>query len=284
LNSDSQPRALSLDELPKFSRWPAILLGSAPFPKKQRTPEQILREYDQEKWGSVLRVMEQGDVAEKELAALQGINPNADVAFSRGSELFTAKLSAALAQNREILAKALSGFQATTLVELGSGLGDKLIFLGATLGARNLYGGEYTSSGVQCGRLLAKYRGVRARFEHFDYNDPKTLAHVPEKALVFTSHSIEQIPELGDGFLEGLMRKDPVAVVHFEPCHEDQDESTLIGLMRRRYAEINDYNRNLVGLLRRFEKKGQIEILRHEKNIFGISPLNPTSILVWKPK
>ena len=81
---------------------------------------------------------------------------------------------------------------------------------------------------------------------------------MPKDAVVYTSHSIEQIPTLDDSFVHGLIRRAPRLVVHFEPCYDDQDDKTLIGLMRRRYIELNDYNRNLLGLLR---SVGTIEAL-----------------------
>jgi hypothetical protein len=124
---------------------------------------------------------------------------------------------------------------------------------------------------------------VPARFQQFDYNDPATLEGFPKGALIYTSHSIEQIPQLKGSFIEGVIAKGPRAVIHLEPCYEDHDPSTLIGLMRRRYAEVNDYNRNLSGLIRAFQEKGRVKILRHEKNIFSDTPFNPTSIIVWQP-
>jgi len=40
----------------------------------------------------------------------------------------------------------------------------------------------------------------------------------------------------------------PAAVVNVEPCYEHCSSSTLTGLLRRRYIEINDYNRNLMSV------------------------------------
>jgi hypothetical protein len=86
-----------------------------------------------------------------------------------------------------------------------------------------------------------------------------------------------------DSFVEGLSRRRPRTVVHLEPCHEDQDPMSVIGLMRRRYAELNDYNRNLVGVLRALEQAGRIRVLEHRRNVFSATPFNPTSILIWQP-
>jgi hypothetical protein len=53
--------------------------------------------------------------------------------------------------------------------------------------------------------------------------------------------------------------------------------------MRRRYIEINDYNRNLVTVLEAAEKEGRIRILTQSPNLFGRNPLLPASLIAWKP-
>ena len=47
-------------------------------------------------------------------------------------------------------------------------------------------------------------------------------------------------------------------------------------MMRRRYAEVNDYNRNLLTLLKPFKPTV-------EQDVLGINPLNSTSKLEWQP-
>ena len=109
------------------------------------------------------------------------------------------------------------------------------------------------------------------------------MSFIQTGALVYTSHSIEQIPELRSEFLDELIRKQPKYVIHFEPCYGDQDSKSLIGLMRRKYIEVNDYNRNLIDLLSEYENRGLIKIISHKKNVFSDTPFNPPSIVVWAP-
>lgn len=282
--SEGQVKPIALDELPRFSRWPAILLGAKAFPAKTRTKEEVLREYDREKWGAVLEWLRSNDKhSSEDLLAQQGLPPESEIAFAIGTEFFAGPALHVMRAYEDLLVKALSGHRRDTLVELGCGLGDKVLHLAAHLKAKTVFGGEFTASGVECGRLLAKRRGIAATFERFDYNDPSTLAGVPKGALVYTSHSIEQIPRLQESFIAGVIEREPAIVFHFEPCFEDHEEGSLVGLMRRRYAELNDYNRNLVGLLRAFERQGRVRILRHEKNLFSDTPFNPTSIIAWEP-
>jgi hypothetical protein len=281
------PIPVSLNDLPRYSPWPARLAGGAPLAARRRTREEVLREYDREKWGSVLAWLKSrppgASVTADDLLRQQKLDPAQIIPFARKDQLFTAPAGAVMEAYDNLLLDTLRGHAEEALVELGCGLGDKLLKVAAALRPRVIYGGEFTGSGVECGRLLAAQRGVTARFEHFDYSEPQTLATVPKGALVYTSHSIEQIPHLPDSFIEGLIGRAPRRVVHFEPCYGDQDEETLLGLLRRSYTVINDYNRNLVEMLRSFEQAGRIHIHEHRKNVFSDTPFNPTSVLAWAP-
>ena len=45
-------------------------------------------------------------------------------------------------------------------------------------------------------------------------------------------------------------------MIHIEPCYEHCEGKTLLGLMRRRYIQVNDYNTNLVTVLREQSERG----------------------------
>jgi hypothetical protein len=248
---------LSLDDLPRQSPWPAILLGATPFTARHRTKEGIQREYGQEKWGKVLAWLKSHDSAtEADLLRLQGLEPDSIIAFSEDAAFFTAPAAQVFESYRQCLLGVLRRYrEEEALVELGSGLGDKLLRFAAELKPRLALGGEFTPSGVECGSILTRQRRINATFVPFDFYEPRSVDFIPPGALVYTAHAIE---------------------------HERND-SSLVGLMRRRYTEINDYNRNLVPLLRRFEAQGKIRIVEHKADIFAVSPLNSTSVLVWQP-
>ena len=53
-SEDNSMKISSLDELPKFSKWPARLLGLEPWDSKEKTAEEIEREFGREKWGVLL--------------------------------------------------------------------------------------------------------------------------------------------------------------------------------------------------------------------------------------
>lgn len=277
--------SISLNDLPRYSEWPAILMGRQPFHARRRNRDRVMREYDRVKWGGVLKWLRtRTRVSEEDLWRAQGLDPARTIAFARGRRFYAGSIADAIRAGEQVLFEALEPHVTGTLVELGCGLGDKLLHMADRLKVRTVYGGELTAAGVRSGRILARRCGAKARFERFDFLDPSTLEAVPEGALVYTSHSIEQIPRLPEAFVTGLIRRAPRMVVHFEPCYEDHAADTLIGMMRRRYAELNDYNRNLSGLLKSIEQRGRIRLLSHRREVFGVNPFNPSSIFVWQPR
>src|SRR6266581_3439119 len=46
---------IEIDDLPKHSPWPKRLLSQEPFAVKSKTEKEVLREFEDEKWGSLLK-------------------------------------------------------------------------------------------------------------------------------------------------------------------------------------------------------------------------------------
>ena len=90
------------------------------------------------------------------------------------------------------------------------------------------------------------------------------------------------IPLLEERFVDYIGRIKPRYCIHFEPCYEYQDGSTVHGLLCKKYIEVNDYNRNLVQVLQQAQQAGKIRIIEVQKNIFGNNPLLPISAVVWQ--
>ena len=51
--------------------------------------------------------------------------------------------------------------------------------------------------------------------------------------------------------------------------------------MRNKFIEQNDYNHNLIEVLK---SNPGIEILELETDVFGLAPLNTATLIVWKFK
>jgi hypothetical protein len=57
----------------------------------------------------------------------------------------------------------------------------------------------------------------------------------------------------------------------------------MLHYLWKKFTEINDYNRNLITVLKKFEKKGLLNILHEDKHSFGLNAFNPGSYIIWKP-
>ncbi|MBI4442273.1 MAG: hypothetical protein HY649_02730 [Acidobacteria bacterium] len=167
-----------------------------------------------------------------------------------------------------------------TIVELGAGYGYNLWLLSKLLLRHSLLGGEYCSNAVDLASHL--YPPTVAKIVPFNFYDHDTyclLDRAESPVLVFTCHAMEQLPSARSVLDSLFAYRDKIgAVLHFEPLYESHG-ANLLGLMRRRYTEINDYNRDLLDVLR---QRSYVRIVKIEENILGLNPLNPTSILHWE--
>jgi hypothetical protein len=176
---------------------------------------------------------------------------------------------------------------ASALVELGAGYGNIILALGKRqpLAEMRIIAGEYTASGVELIERLARAEGVKIEVGHCDFALP-TIADffIPENAVIFTSYATPCVPKLPTEFVTALSAYRPQAVVNIEPCYEYCDTKSLLGLMRRRYIEVNDYNTNLLTLLYDRRQEGLIRILEERPCVFGSNPLLAASVIVWAPE
>lgn len=278
-----------LNDFPKYSPWPSRLLGIESWEPKRKIGSEILREYEDEKWGPLW---------ERVCAS------NSSVSFDQLEEWVYSEQPESLSlidgtlrllsadenrrQQLEIVKETLLKLlPASALVELGAGYGHIILNLARTLRTSGipLLAGEYASSGVELIRYLAEQESINVNAGRCDFGKtPITDLKIPENALCFTSYSACYIPEYSRQFVENMLSWSPKAVVHFEPIFEHCDTSTMLGAMQHRYIEVNDYNRNLLTVLRDAEINGLIEILCERPHVFGSNPLLPISIVAWKPR
>ena len=280
-------KRIPLDELPAWSPWPARLLGLEPWRIPNRTLAKIDAEYDQEKYARCLARYEasesEGALSPGDLAAIEWGPSDQTLAGSVGDEIVLMTTRQAMQEYRTLLSSVMESkiARADNVVELACGYGIQLWNLGEVFPEKRFLGGEYSANAV---RLAAKlYRQVpNIRVRSFNFHDSRYDSLFEERAgasVVFTSYGIDCLPSAGH-FLDTLARyaESIRSVFHFEPVHEFYDNS-LLGLLRKRYTEANDYNRDLLSQL---EGRANIRILQRRPNVFGSNPLHPTSVIEWE--
>lgn len=265
-----------------------------------RRREQVEREYGEEKWPAVARWIEaeieaepdagltqilsrvghgqrgEGDPLETRRYVLEGnevqISPGAAIGAARGVVL-------------DLIADACDD-DTDLLVELGSGWGNILLSAWAAGGPlRALYvAAEYTSAGRDAASTLAGLDpALDFRAVDFDYHDPDLSGlGVREHAVLFSPHSIEQIPAVTPRLFEairGVAKR--VTCLHFEPVGF-QVRGYEGGRSTRDYAMRHDYNLNLMETLQAEADAGRIEIDFVRTDVFGLNPDNPTTIVRWR--
>lgn len=278
-----------LNDLPKYSPSIRKLLFTSEEHIRYKTSKEVIREFNDDKWGSVWSFIEN-----HQNATLQDVNRylfdelKEIVVFQKG-EYLKKILKSACDNQISIVQSTLQRYmdQANCLVELGAGYG--FIILNLIKRMKNdhisYFAGEYTVNGIRSIGAIAENEKIKIEVDSCDFRE-LTLGPTFNKvrrSVVFTSYAMMYVPEIARGFIQYIRRLDPFYCVHFEPCYEHHDTLSLQGLLCKRYIETNDYNRNLISLLYAAEQRGELEIINEEKNCFGTNPLLPMSVIVWRP-
>lgn len=276
----------SLDDLPQYSAWPSRLLGIVPWTPKKKNQNEILREYDREKWQPMLKYFEKHHSAGVSDVNSYELGQNADVFISRGMRLFKTDLYSARRENVEwVVGEVLRWLPASMVVEFGAGAGEILFSVGRrTEYAVDLFAADCCPHALKLVQLLAQRERVTIQSALCDLRAVEfKRTQICSGAVFFTSFALSCVSDLDANFIRSLIKFRPKVVIHFEPCFEHCDGTTLLDLMRKRYIEVNGYNRNLMTLLLQAEIDGEIQIKSIEKNVFGLNPLFSASCVVWSP-
>lgn len=282
----SEMQEIALNDLPRWSSWPARLMGLESFVPPVRTTEKVAKEYGQEKWQGALDAFEKSggtlDSADlrREYYALDGGVERA--AVYRG-KLVAAYAPTIMQWYDGLLADWMGASigEARTVVELGAGFGQVLWALRQRFPGKSFRGGEYTDSAVAlAGRLYADHSDISVEHVNFYDSEYKVIEKAEGPVVVLTSQALEQIPD-SRTVIDTLAkyRGKIAAVFHMEPAFDLQDPTTLLGQMRRRYIEMNDYNRNLVSVLK---ARADIRIVRIEKDVIGWNAFNSLGMIHWE--
>jgi hypothetical protein len=173
------------------------------------------------------------------------------------------------------------------VVELGSGWGRNLaqIWLEGGPATADYVAAEYTAAGREATERLAdRLPDQRLSTVAFDYHAPDLagLRREDGHAVVFSVHSLEQIPHVAPALVDEVAALAPaVTVIHVEPVGwqlpgADGREGTSA-----EHAAHNDYNRDLIEVLRTAEAAGTITIETTLPEVVGINPANASSVVVW---
>jgi SAM-dependent methyltransferase len=262
-------------------------MGLSDWNTTDRTIEKVDQEYDKEKYAALIAWLKQHPNATCEDVKHQEVGNDLakDFCVSYGDNLYQTTLGNAIEVFDDIVAVTLAPLmeEVDTVLELGCGYGFNLWKLHEKWPDKTYIGGEYSQVGIAIARtVFSQHDNISVEPFNF-YDDQYPLFDTVTKdstALVFTGHALEQLPSAAKPISVLATLGDFIhRCVHFEPVAELHNDS-LLGLMRKRYAELNDYNRDLYSCI---ENHSGIEIVSTDIDVYGRVPFNPTSIITWQP-
>lgn len=264
------------DYLSANNPWTKRLLGLEPF-SKTRNLEQIEAEYNQEKYARLLNFeFSNAELYRKQENQLDGFNNNNDVFVSLNEELFEVKIGLATTINRSIISDIVQKYQPVNLCELGCGYGYNLSYIKKI--CWDVWGGEYSENAVTIGHKSGL--DIR-RFNYYNLSNYEQIFKKRDRVVVLTVHSVEQLPS-AQCFIDGIYSQKHIIdlIINLEPTFLPE-RTSLVGMLRNRYIELNDYNRDLLEIL---TNRDDVEIIEYQPDIIGFNPLNPTNLIVWRFK
>lgn len=265
----------------------------------RRTREWIEREYGQEKWPAIERIIEQECSEEPDAGLSRLLGRVASSQWRHGDPLAVRRFAAGRGAVDLPLAGAYGAAQGIMLdvvadactartdliAELGAGWGWHILTLWATGGPRHAsyVAAEYTAAGRRAAaRLAGLDPRLRFRAVPFDYNAPRLDGGGARHAVVFSVHSIEQMPYVKPAVFDAIRGLAPqVTCVHFEPVGWQAGGHDRAGSSAA-YAEHHDYNRNLVAAIRAEAGAGRLRLDAIVPDLFGVNASNATTVIRWR--
>jgi hypothetical protein len=269
-------RAIALDELPRHSPWPARLLGLEGAEREPRTPASVLREFDRDKYGPLLRAVEADpaltvdDVKALELG--QG-----EVVASDGERLELLDIGEAFARTTAAIVACVGRHVAgaRTVVDLGCGYGHHLAAIGRAHPGLGLHGGEFAGSGRELGRRL----GFDIDAVDLAGGELPPLERAQGPAVVLLAMVAQNLPSAELAVAALAPYRDKLAAVVVYDVVERALSDGLLGLLRRRYVQFNRYSADFLDVV---EARGDVELLEFEPNVASPNALLPGSLVVWR--
>jgi hypothetical protein len=241
-------------------------------------------QYDKDIFAKLLAYFEKHPDASPDDISRQLVQqePTLTVCFSKKSKLYLTSAANLQRLSDQILVDVLSEpiNRARVVVELGCGYGYNFFVLRNTFPNRVWIGGEYSKNAIElASKLFGACENVSVVPFNWYENTWTIFESLAEKALVFTKFSVSELPRASSILPIFAKYKDKISeVIHLEPVYELIDKQSTLGLMRRAYILLNDYNTDLLTTLNDMG----VQILRTEVDLIGANPLNPTSLVRWQ--
>lgn len=221
---------------------------------KKKNKREILREFDKEKYSDLITKIDHR-------MSLEDID-----------KIFTGK-KILYKKNIEKIINNYS-YKVNSIVELGCGYGSIGLYLKKNIKKKNFLFLDISPNGLKCLKKIDKKSNV-GMIDIYNCKVNKKL--IPKNALFYTVSSMHYKSKITSKIIRFLMKFRPKIIVHIEPFYE------LAKPNMKRYITKNNYNQNLLQLLKQLEKKKELQILKQTKRIFKSDTGLEYYGLIYKP-
>jgi SAM-dependent methyltransferase len=270
-----------LDELPRHSAWATHLLDPGSDPPAEPGEYTNAATYD-ELYSHLLDAYREtaGDFGTVTEEVKSRGREEPDV-ISADEDLYLAGTAALLEREhaaiRNALRPVLDGGE--TVVDLGCGWGAALGVIAEAYPEVTVVGGEVSDPGVELAREL--HAGTtHISVERFDFRGDWDLLD-RDDVVVFTRGALttlEDVKSVVERFARQAVGDSVLGGVHLEEIGPHPD--TVLGLLRRRYADVRGFDMDLLPVLREHRN---LSVTHVEYDVIGANPLHPSTAVRWRP-
>lgn len=188
-----------------------------------------------------------------------------------------------LAARKVLFRKYLAGLDG--VIEFGCGTGTSLVLLAKIFSHLALIGCDWARPSQELMAIIAQETRSNLRGHWFNMLTLEGASDLPKSPNcgIITMHSMEQLGENFDRFLDFLIGSDPRICLHVEPIVELYDESMLFDNLAIRYHKKRNYLSGFLQALRRLADARRIEIIEQRRLGLGSLFHEGYSVIVWRP-
>jgi len=176
---------------------------------------------------------------------------------------------------------------ASSLAEVGCGYGLNLLSLVELHRWRPLVGFDISENALEAARQIAKHFRSEAdvEFHRLDLTDGGDQAYLRLRgATVFSYYCFEQLKRATMEVIGNLIAARVARVVHLEATPELWSPWIPADAVSRLYTWSQDYQNNLLTVLRNEEMRGRVQLTRVERLRYAPSVKHDPTVICWEPR
>lgn len=285
-NKFEQFHKIEFQDIPRYSEWPKKLFGVEKYYQKIKSKEEVIREYNIDKWGKLLLKYRTSnfkcasDVSDY-------FDGKQEIPCYWNNNFYLLPSNEYSKIQAELIAEIIYLFLPTeNIIELGAGFGAMINYIAQKKQFKdiNFIGGELTDNGKLLMKKIAQDFKLPVEIFHCDFmaDDIFGGSQLPNDSIFFSCFSFAYAKNLDLKFIKKLLKYRPKIIINLEPFYFN-NSLNIYHLMIEKYFNINDYNKDLNNLLNKAENNNLIKIIFKSDYLISNNPFIPLSFIIWCP-